>query len=87
MAADDKAEVEILEHNPIDLAKYINYVSAPQAGAISTLLGTTQDSFDGNLGCALGGCIGNMYKFLIDELLKASVPIWNKELHANGEVW
>lgn len=140
MNGEEKTLVEILEEdNPIDLAKYINYVSAPQAGAIATFSGTTRDSFEGktvvelryeayvpmairqlksicssarsswNIHCiavvhrlgavpvgetsvfiavsavhradALDAC-----KFMIDEL-KASVPIWKKEVYSNGEVW
>ncbi|TKY46643.1 Molybdopterin synthase catalytic subunit [Spatholobus suberectus] len=33
--------------NPIDIAKYMNFVSAPQAGAIATFSGTTRDTFEG----------------------------------------
>ncbi|KAK4275709.1 hypothetical protein QN277_018747 [Acacia crassicarpa] len=48
MTAEDKDLVEILEDlNPIDVAKYMNYVSAPQAGAITTFSGTTRDTFEG----------------------------------------
>ncbi|WCJ33779.1 Molybdopterin synthase catalytic subunit [Euphorbia peplus] len=140
MAEQEKDLVEILEdNNPIDLARFINYVSAPQAGAVATFSGTTRDTFDGKevvelryeayvpmaireikslcssarlswnihliavahrLGCvpvgetsvfvavsavhradALDAC-----KFVIDEL-KASVPIWKKEVYSNGEIW
>ncbi|KAJ6315418.1 hypothetical protein OIU78_018831 [Salix suchowensis] len=140
MDTEEKTLVEILEENNlIDLAKYINYVSASQAGAIATFSGTTRDTFEGKtvvelryeayvpmairqiksicssarsswdihsiavahrLGAvpvgetsvfiavsavhradALDAC-----KFLIDEL-KASVPIWKKEVYSNGEVW
>ncbi|KAG5222987.1 molybdopterin biosynthesis MoaE family protein [Salix suchowensis] len=140
MDTEEKTLVEILEENKlIDLAKYINYVSASQAGAIATFSGTTRDTFEGKtvvelryeayvpmairqiksicssarsswdihsiavahrLGAvpvgetsvfiavsavhradALDAC-----KFLIDEL-KASVPIWKKEVYSNGEVW
>ncbi|KAF5745002.1 putative molybdopterin synthase large subunit [Tripterygium wilfordii] len=140
MSEAEKTLVEILEDNiPIDIAKYINYVSAPQAGAIATFSGTTRDTFEGKtvvelryeayvpmaIRClksisssarlswnlhsiafahrlgpvpvgetsvfvavsavhradALDAC-----KFLIDEL-KASVPIWKKEVYDNGEVW
>ncbi|KAH7541987.1 hypothetical protein FEM48_Zijuj02G0025500 [Ziziphus jujuba var. spinosa] len=140
MADEEKTLVEILEeHNPIDLAKYINYVSAPQAGAIATFAGTTRDTFDGKVVMELRyeayvpmaiRCIKSISssarsswnlhsiavahrlgpvpvgetsvfiavsavhrvdaldacKYLIDEL-KASVPIWKKEVYANGEVW
>ena len=42
MADEERNLVEILEeHNVIDIAKYINYVSAPQAGAVATFSGTT----------------------------------------------
>lgn len=140
MNSEEKTLVEIIDENKqIDLAKYINYVGAPQAGAIATFSGTTRDTFEGKsvvelryeayvpmavrklksicsssraswdlhsiavvhrLGTvpvgetsvfiavsathradALDAC-----KFLIDEL-KASVPIWKKEVYSNGEVW
>ncbi|KAJ4724511.1 Molybdopterin synthase catalytic subunit [Melia azedarach] len=103
MNEEEKTLVEILEEsNPIDLTKYITYVSAPQAGAIATFSGTTRDTFEvaHRLGTvpvgetsvfiavsavhradALDAC-----KFLIDEL-KASVPIWKKEVYSNGEIW
>lgn len=140
MTPEEKTLVEILdEHNPIDLAKYINYVTAPQAGAIATFSGTTRDSFEGKtvlelryeaytpmaIRCIKSICssarsswslhsiavahrlgpvpVGvtsvfiaisavhradalDACKFVIDEL-KASVPIWKKEVYANGEVW
>ncbi|KAL5580299.1 hypothetical protein UlMin_012741 [Ulmus minor] len=48
MATEEKTLVEILEENiPIELSKYINYVTAPQAGAIATFSGTTRDTFEG----------------------------------------
>lgn len=140
MGDEEKNLVEILEeNNPIDVAKYINYVTMPQCGAIATFSGTTRDTFEGktvvelwyeayvpmairciknicssaraswNLKCiavahrlgpvpvgetsvfiaissvhradALDAC-----KFVIDEL-KASVPIWKKEVYSNGEIW
>ncbi|CAN1145245.1 Molybdopterin synthase catalytic subunit [Linum perenne] len=140
MESEDKNLIEILEENVlIDVAKYMSYVSAPHAGAISTFSGTTRDTFDGKtvvelryeayvpmavrqiksicsnaraswkihaiavahrLGAvpvgetsifiavsavhradALDAC-----KFMIDEL-KATVPIWKKEVYSNGEVW
>ncbi|CAL1401260.1 unnamed protein product [Linum trigynum] len=136
----DKNLIEILDGNVlVDIAKYTNYVSDPQAGAITTFSGTTRDTFDGKtvvelryeayvpmavrqiqaicssaratwkihaisvahrLGAvpvgetsvfiavsavhradALDAC-----KFMIDEL-KATVPIWKKEVYSNGEVW
>lgn len=140
MASEDKDLVEILEeHNQIDIAKYINYVSAPQAGAIATFSGTTRDTFEGKtvlelryeayvpmalrcmksicssarsswnlLSIAVAHCLGpvpvgetsvfiavsavhradalDACKFVIDEI-KASVPIWKKEVYSNGEVW
>ncbi|KOM26470.1 hypothetical protein LR48_Vigan272s005800 [Vigna angularis] len=47
-AKDDKNLIEILENlNPVDVAKYMNFVSAPQAGAIATFAGTTRDTFEG----------------------------------------
>ncbi|XP_028793595.1 molybdopterin synthase catalytic subunit [Neltuma alba] len=140
MAAEDKNLVEILEDlNPIDVAKYMNYVSAPQAGAIATFSGTTRDTFEGKtvielryeayvpmaIRCLKSLCSSaraswNLHsiavahrlgtvpvgetsvfiavsavhrddaleacRFLIDEL-KATVPIWKKEVYSNGEVW
>ncbi|KAL1161481.1 hypothetical protein V6Z11_A07G137500 [Gossypium hirsutum] len=48
MNSEDKTLVEIVDENKqIELAKYINYVSAPQAGAIATFSGTTRDTFEG----------------------------------------
>lgn len=140
MADDEKTLVEILEeHTPIDISKYINYVSAPQAGAIATFFGTTRDTFEGKqvvelryeayvpmaIKCMRSICSSarstwNLHsvsvahrlgpvpvgetsvfiavssvhradaleacKFVIDEV-KASVPIWKKEVYSNGEVW
>ncbi|EEF39155.1 molybdopterin synthase catalytic subunit [Ricinus communis] len=140
MGSEEKTLVEILEeNNPIDLAKYINYVSAPQAGAIATFSGTTRDTFEGKTVvelryeayvpmairqlksiCSSARLSWNIHsiavahrlgsvpvgetsvfvavsavhrtdaldacKFAIDEL-KASVPIWKKEVYSNGEVW
>ncbi|XP_050373055.1 molybdopterin synthase catalytic subunit [Argentina anserina] len=140
MADEDRNLVEILEeHTEIDIAKYINYVSAPEAGAIATFSGTTRDTFDGKTVvelryeayvpmaircmksiCSLARASWNLVsiavahqlgpvpvgktsvfiavssvhrvdsldacKFIIDEI-KASVPIWKKEVYANGEVW
>ncbi|KAJ0013362.1 hypothetical protein Pint_21304 [Pistacia integerrima] len=140
MADEEKNLVEILEaNNLIDMAKYITYVSAPQAGAIATFAGTTRDTFEGKtvvelryeayvpmaIRCIKSICSSarsawNLHsiavvhrlgtvpvgetsvfiavsavhradaldacKFLIDEL-KASVPIWKKEVYSNGEVW
>ncbi|KAL6340712.1 hypothetical protein AAG906_014402 [Vitis piasezkii] len=139
MADEERNLVEILEeHNVIDIAKYINYVSAPQAGAVATFSGTTRDTFDGKtvlelryeayvpmaircindicssaraswslLSIAVAHRLGpvpvgetsvfiaissvhradalDACKFVIDEI-KASVPIWEKEVYANGEV-
>lgn len=140
MADEDRNLVEILEeHVEIDIAKYINYVSAPQAGAIATFSGTTRDTFDGKtvlelryeayvpmaIRCMKSICssarsswnlvsiavahrlgpvpvgktsvfiaVSSVHrvdaldacKFVIDEI-KASVPIWKKEVYGNGEVW
>lgn len=140
MASEEKNLVEILEESKqIDLARYITYVSAPQAGAIATFSGTTRDTFEGKtvvelryeayvpmaIRCIKSICSSarsswNLHsiavvhrlgavpvgetsvfiavssthradaldacKFLIDEL-KASVPIWKKEVYSNGEVW
>ncbi|KAA3458945.1 molybdopterin synthase catalytic subunit-like [Gossypium australe] len=134
MNSEDKTLVEIIDENKqIELAKYINYVSAPQAGAIATFLGTTRDIFEGKTvvelryeamyqwqfetstrsswelhSIAVAHRVGSVpvgetsvfisvsathradaldaCKFLIDEL-KASVPIWKKEVYSNGEVW
>ncbi|XP_010532728.1 PREDICTED: molybdopterin synthase catalytic subunit [Tarenaya hassleriana] len=132
--------IEILEEGQkVSMAKYMEYVSAPLAGAIATFSGTTKDTFDGKAVLELRyeayvpmatRCIGSIClaarstwmlhkiavahrlgpvpvgetsvfiavsavhradaleacKFLIDEL-KASVPIWKKEVYTNGEVW
>ncbi|KAM5576967.1 molybdopterin synthase catalytic subunit [Rosa sericea] len=140
MADEDRNLVEILEeHTEIDIAKYINYVSAPEAGAIATFSGTTRDTFDGKavlelryeayvpmaIRCMKSICssarsswnlvsiavahrlgpvpvgktsvfiaVSSVHrvdsldacKFIIDEI-KASVPIWKKEVYSNGEVW
>lgn len=140
MAEEERTQVEILEEsNIIDMAKYITYVSAPQAGAIATFAGTTRDTFGGKtvvelryeayvpmaIRCIKSICDSarsswNLHsiavshrlgtvpvgetsvfiavsavhrvdaldacKFIIDEL-KATVPIWKKEVYANGEVW
>ncbi|KAJ7960502.1 Molybdopterin synthase catalytic subunit [Quillaja saponaria] len=140
MAAEEKTLAEILEdQNLIDIARYISYVSAPQAGAIATFSGTTRDTFDGKtvlelryeayvpmaIKCIKSVCASarsswNLHsiavahrlgtvpvgetsifiavsavhradaleasRFLIDEI-KASVPIWKKEVYLNGEVW
>ncbi|XP_052170214.1 molybdopterin synthase catalytic subunit [Diospyros lotus] len=137
---EDKDLIEILEENiPIDIAKYINYVQAPQCGAIATFSGTTRDNFEGKtvlelryeayspmaIRCIKAICssartamslhsiavahrlgpvpvgetsifiaVSSVHraaaldacKFLIDEI-KSSVPIWKKEVYANGEVW
>uniref|UniRef100_A0A7N1A604 Molybdopterin synthase catalytic subunit n=1 Tax=Kalanchoe fedtschenkoi TaxID=63787 RepID=A0A7N1A604_KALFE len=46
--AEEKTLVEILdEHTKVDVVKYINYVTAPQCGAIATFSGTTRDTFEG----------------------------------------
>ncbi|CAN6823492.1 hypothetical protein Bca4012_028718 [Brassica carinata] len=140
MSSDEKNLIEILEEgHKVDIVKYIDYVSAPQAGAIATFSGTTRDMFEGKAvlelryeayvpmatrtltsictsarsnwdihkiavahrlgpvpvgetsvfiavssvhrGDGLDAC-----KFLIDEL-KATVPIWKKEVYTNGEIW
>ncbi|KAK6925502.1 Molybdopterin biosynthesis MoaE [Dillenia turbinata] len=140
MAEDENTLIEILEeHNPIDIVKYINSVSAPEAGAVATFSGTTRDTFDGKtvlelkyeayvpmaIRCLKSICSSSRSKwnlksiavahrlgpvpvgetsvfiaisavhrtdaldackFLIDEI-KASVPIWKKEVYTNGEVW
>ncbi|KAK7266054.1 hypothetical protein RIF29_18693 [Crotalaria pallida] len=139
-AEDDKNLIEILENlNAIDIAKYMNYVSAPQAGAIATFSGTTRDTFEGKtvtelryeayvpmairrikFVCSSARASWNLHsiavahrlgtvpvgetsvfiavssahradaleacRFLIDEI-KATVPIWKKEVYSNGEVW
>ncbi|CAN1145256.1 Molybdopterin synthase catalytic subunit [Linum perenne] len=141
MAAERRTLVEIIEEEDtvIDIAKYINYVSAPEAGAISTFAGTTRDTFQGKTVlelryeayvpmairqlksiCSSALLSWNLHsiavvhrlgtvpvgetsvfiavsavhradsldacKFVIDEL-KASVPIWKKEVYSNGQVW
>ncbi|KAJ1400469.1 Molybdopterin biosynthesis MoaE [Sesbania bispinosa] len=139
-AEDDKNLVEILEDlNPVHVAKYMNFVSAPQAGAIATFSGTTRDTFEGKtvlelryeayvpmaIRCIKSVCSSaraswNLHsivvahrlgtvavgetsvfiavssvhradaleacRYLIDEI-KATVPIWKKEVYSNGEVW
>jgi len=141
MAAEDNKDlIEIVENlNSIDVAKYMNFVSAPQAGAIATFSGTTRDTFDGKtvveliyeaytpmaIRCIKSICSSareswNLHsiavahrlgtvpvggtsvfiavssvhradaleacRYLIDEI-KATVPIWKKEVYSNGEVW
>lgn len=141
MAAEDNKDlIEILENdNSIDFAKYMNVVSAPQAGAIATFAGTTRDTFEGKtvlelryeayipmaIRCIKSLCSSareswNLHsiavahqlgtvpvgetsvfvavssvhradaleacRYLIDEI-KATVPIWKKEVYSNGEVW
>lgn len=132
--------VEILEENKaIEIAKYMNFVSDPSAGAVATFSGTTRDTFEGKevvelryeayvpmavkclksicaaarglwgvTGVAVAHRLGRVgvgetsvfvacasvhrnaalrgCAYIIDEL-KASVPIWKKEVFANGEVW
>lgn len=137
---ENKDLVEVLENlKLIDVAKYMNFVSAPQAGAIATFSGTTRDTFDGKtvleliyeayipmaIRCIKSVCssareswslhsiavahrlgtvpvgetsifiaVSSVHradaleacKYLIDEV-KATVPIWKKEVYSNGEVW
>lgn len=140
MDLEERNLVEILEENiPIDIAQYIKFVSAPQAGAISTFSGTTRDNFEGKTVvelryeayvpmairsiksiCSSARSSWNLHsiavahrlgpvpvgeisvfiavsavhradamdscRFVIDEL-KATVPIWKKEVYDNGEIW
>ncbi|KAL1191218.1 Molybdopterin synthase catalytic subunit [Cardamine amara subsp. amara] len=140
MSAEEKNLIEILEEgHKVDVVKYMDYVSAPQAGAIATFSGTTRDMFEGKtvlelryeayvpmaMRCLSSICttarstwdihkiavahrlgpvpvgessvfiaVSSVHradgldacKFLIDEL-KASVPIWKKEVYTNGEIW
>ncbi|XP_058782346.1 molybdopterin synthase catalytic subunit-like [Vicia villosa] len=137
---ENKDLIEILENlKLIDVAKYMNFVSAPQAGAIATFSGTTRDTFDGKavleliyeayipmaIRCIKSVCSSareswNLHsiavahrlgtvpvgetsiftavssvhradaleacRYLIDEV-KATVPIWKKEVYSNGEIW
>ncbi|CAK8570582.1 unnamed protein product [Lathyrus sativus] len=137
---ENKDLVEILENlKSVDVAKYMNFVSDPQAGAIATFSGTTRDTFEGKavlelkyeayvpmaIRCIKSVCSSarefwNLHsiavahrlgtvpvgetsifiavssahradaleacKYLIDEV-KATVPIWKKEVYSNGEVW
>ncbi|XP_058068515.1 molybdopterin synthase catalytic subunit-like [Magnolia sinica] len=137
---DEKTLIEILDDpSEIDPNKYMNYVRAPQSGAIATFAGTTRDSFEGKLvvelryeayvpmairrlrsicssarsswkidSIAVAHRLGSVpvgetsvfvavsavhrsdameaCRYVIDEI-KASVPIWKKEVYANGEVW
>ncbi|XP_010929418.1 molybdopterin synthase catalytic subunit [Elaeis guineensis] len=138
-AAEDLIEILEASSTPIDLARYVNHVRDPAAGAIATFEGTTRHTFEGKrvlelryeayLPMALRRlraiCSGaraawslrrlavahrlgtvpvgeasvfvaasavhradalEACRFLIDEV-KASVPIWKKEVYANGEVW
>ncbi|THU70437.1 hypothetical protein C4D60_Mb08t24980 [Musa balbisiana] len=146
MAEEEKVEaeedlIEILEPSsgPIDLARYVDYVRDPAAGAIATFEGTTRDTFEGKrvvelryeayvpmaarrlaavcaearaawpvLRVAVAHRLGTVgvgeasvfvaasavhraeamaaCRYVIDEV-KASVPIWKKEVYENGEVW
>ncbi|XP_010517956.1 PREDICTED: molybdopterin synthase catalytic subunit-like [Camelina sativa] len=140
MSAEENNLIEILEEgHKVDVVKYIDYVSAPQAGAIATFSGTTRDMFEGKTVLELRyeayvpmatRCLSSIFttarstwdihkiavahrlgpvpvgetsvfiavssvhradgldacKFLIDEL-KATVPIWKKEVYTNGEIW
>ncbi|KAH0887388.1 hypothetical protein HID58_063484, partial [Brassica napus] len=130
MSSEENNLIEILEEgHKVDIAKYFDYVSTPQAGAIATFSGTTRDTFEGRTVMELryeayvpmatrylssicasarsnwdihkiavahrlgprvrGGLVCSpwgRFRRLIDEL-KASVPIWKKEVYANGEVW
>ncbi|KAJ0965551.1 hypothetical protein J5N97_026689 [Dioscorea zingiberensis] len=137
----DHTLVEILEPSdgPIDVARYVNFVRDPAAGAIATFEGTTRDTFEGKrvvelryegyvpmasrqLRAICGaaretwpvrrvaaahrlGTVGvgeasvfvavsavhraeamEACRYVIDEV-KASVPIWKKEVYDDGEVW
>ncbi|KAG2285015.1 hypothetical protein Bca52824_044619 [Brassica carinata] len=124
MSSEENNLIEILEEgHKVDIAKYFDYVSTPQAGAIATFSGTTRDTFEGKtvmelryeayvpmatrylssicasarsnwdihkiavahrLGPVL---VGETSVFVAVSSLKASVPIWKKEVYANGEVW
>ncbi|CAN8318276.1 unnamed protein product [Cochlearia groenlandica] len=140
MSLEENNLIEILEEgHKVDIVKYMDYVSAPQAGAIATFSGTTRDTFEGKTVLELRyeayvpmatRCLGSICtaarstwdihkiavahrlgpvpvgetsvfiavssvhradgldacKFLIDEL-KATVPIWKKEVYTNGEIW
>ncbi|CAA7050514.1 unnamed protein product [Microthlaspi erraticum] len=140
MTSEEKNLVEILEEgHKVDVVKYMDYVSAPEAGAIATFSGTTRNMFEGKTvlelryeayvpmatKCLTSICntarstwdihkiavahrlgpvpvgetsvfiaVSSVHradgldacKFLIDEL-KATVPIWKKEVYTNGEIW
>mmetsp|Transcript_25076 Transcript_25076/g.63031 ORF Transcript_25076/g.63031 Transcript_25076/m.63031 type:complete len:153 (-) Transcript_25076:90-548(-) len=126
-------------HGPIDVAAMTDSVSADRAGAVSTFLGTTRNTFQGKevlyleyeayeamalsemqrvidktraqwdvVHCAIWHRIGRVdvrevsvmiavssvhrreglaaVAFAIDEL-KATVPIWKKEVYADGSTW
>ncbi|XP_073010090.1 molybdopterin synthase catalytic subunit [Typha latifolia] len=139
-AAEDLIEIlDPSSTSPLDLARYVNHVRDPGAGAISTFEGTTRGTFNGKRVVELryeayvpmalrrlrGICaearaawdlrrlavahrLGTVpvgeasvfvaasavhradaleaCRFVIDEI-KASVPIWKKEVYDNGEVW
>uniref|UniRef100_A0A803L3Y3 Molybdopterin synthase catalytic subunit n=1 Tax=Chenopodium quinoa TaxID=63459 RepID=A0A803L3Y3_CHEQI len=105
-----KTLIEILEeNNPIDIVKYINFVRAPECGAIATFSGTTRDTFDGKavvelryeayvpmaIRCIKAICTSAREMWSLNLIavahclgpVSASVPIWKKEVYANGEVW
>ncbi|CAG7871087.1 unnamed protein product [Brassica rapa] len=90
---------EILEEGQkVDIVKYIDYMSAFQAGAIETFSCSTKDTFNGKTVSDLRFLLRTICtflhlgdgfdacKFLINEL-KASVPIRKKEVYANVEIW
>ncbi|CAN6815174.1 unnamed protein product [Brassica oleracea] len=86
------------EGQKVDIVKYIDYMSAFQAGAIATFSCSTKDTFDGKTVSELRfrlhtictflhlGDGFDACKFLINEL-KVSVPIRKKEVYANVEIW
>ncbi|XVE79039.1 hypothetical protein DITRI_Ditri14bG0025900 [Diplodiscus trichospermus] len=98
MNSEEKTLVEIIdENNRIDLAKYIHYVNAPQAGAIATFSGTMQNNSGAkiNLGspsyrsCPLSRHSSSKRNECVHCSIHsiASVPIWKEEVYSNGEVW
>nr|KAJ3421936.1 hypothetical protein HK105_001776 [Polyrhizophydium stewartii] len=59
---------------PIDEAALSAFVRDDGAGAVVSFLGTTRDSFV------------DAVAWIMDEL-KATVPVWKREVYADGSVW
>ncbi|KAJ1399775.1 P-loop containing nucleoside triphosphate hydrolase [Sesbania bispinosa] len=77
-AENDKNLAEILEDlNSIDVAKCMNFVIAPQAGAIATFSGTTHDTFEGN----------TILELRYEAYVPMAIRCAKSEVYSNGEVW